>query len=282
MDADGCAVGGAFPVSRADWVAAINVRTSCRPRVFPQRYGAVRKLLCTCVLALTAGGVAADDAIVAVAANFARVMGSLEVSFESATAHRLTVVVGSTGKLYAQIVNGAPFDVFLAADRRRPALLEKHGFAVSNSRFTYAFGQLVLWSADETLVRGPETLTQGEFRRLAMANPDLAPYGSAALEVLQKLGVDDTLRKRIVMGENVGQAHAMVATGNAELGFVARSFLDGGGSRWDVPQDLYEPLRQDAVLLTRGAASEAARAFMAFLVSETARDLIVEAGYGVE
>ena len=172
----------------------------------------------------------------AVAANFSEVMERLEADFEASGEHTLTVSTGSTGKLYAQIRNGAPFDVLLAADERRPKLLEDDGRAVAGSRFTYAAGRLTLWSPDSERVcaDGPSILRLGAFRNIAMANPVLAPYGSAAKETLEALGLFGKLRRRIVMGENIGQAHVLVATGNADLGFVALSYVlsprnDAGG-----------------------------------------------------
>lgn len=201
----------------------------------------------------------------------------------------MTVVAGSSGKLYAQIANGAPFDVFLSADQERPGRLEKEGLAVAGSRFTYATGRLTLWSAEPGRVGrdGAATLRRGEFRRLAIANPALAPYGAAAKQALEKLGLWDRFKDRIVMGETIGQAHAMVASGNAELGFVALSSVlsprtETKGSRWDVPGDLHAPIRQDAVLLSRAAGNPAARGFLAFLRSEKARGLIESFGYSIE
>lgn len=237
-------------------------------------------------LPLTAGH-AAETALVAVAANFSDAMAQLEPAFEAESGHALTVTTGSTGKLYAQIVHGAPFDVLLAADRARPAKLEAEGHAVAGSRFTYAVGRLVLWSPDPARVApgGIVALEEGAFRALAIANPDLAPYGQAARETLAALGLEDALRNRIVMGENVGQAFALVATGNAELGFVALSSLrhartNRAGSRWDVPADLHAPIRQDAVLLVRARENPTARAFLKFLRSDAARATIARLGYG--
>ncbi|MFW6093803.1 MAG: molybdate ABC transporter substrate-binding protein [Pseudomonadota bacterium] len=225
---------------------------------------------------------------VAVAANFAEVLARLGPEFERRSGHTLAVSVGSTGTLYAQIRRGAPFDVFLAADRQRPARLEAEGDAVAGSRFTYARGRLALWSRDPDRIHadGARTLRAGGFRRLAMPNPELAPYGAAARETLEALGVYGALRERIVMGQNVGQAHALVATGNAELGFVAVSALHGGrreatGSRWVVPQALHSPIRQDAVLLNRARDDTAARALLDFLQTADARAVIREVGYAV-
>ena len=229
----------------------------------------------------------ADNVVVAVASNFSTVIQQLEPMFESSSHHRLTVVAGSTGKLYAQVIRGAPFDVFLAADQRRPELLEKEGFAVAGSRVTFAVGQLSLWSHDDRRVGtdGRETLRAGSFRRLAIANPDLAPYGAAAKETLESLGVYDQLAPRIIMGENISQTYAMVATGNADLGLIARSFVPNvspEAGRWDVPGDLHTPIRQDAVLLVRAVDNQAARLFLAYLSGEAARGVIRRAGYELE
>jgi len=229
---------------------------------------------------------AGEVALVAVAANFAEVMERLEADFEAESPHAITITTGSTGQLYAQIANGAPFDALLAADQARPERLEAEGLAVRGSRFTYARGQLVLWSADPGRIgdAGPAVLRRGDFRRLAMANPELAPYGLAARQALDGLAA---LRGKIVFGENVGQTHAMVATGNAELGFVARSYVDSPrnpapGSRWTVPETLHEPIRQDAVLLLRGEDNSAARDLLAYLRRPAVRQVIAEHGYGVE
>lgn len=228
----------------------------------------------------------ADEALVAAAANFAEALTEVERAFEAAHPHRLRIAVGSTGKLYAQILHGAPFDVLLAADRERPALLERAGLAVPGSRRTYAIGRLTLWSADPERVQGdiPELLTAGSFRRLAMANPDLAPYGAAAREVLTGFGLYAALDKKIVTAENIGQTYAMVATGNAEIGFVAASGVrsTGEGSRWDVPADLHAPIRQDAVLLSRAENNIAALAFLDFLRTDRVRAIISGYGYGVD
>jgi len=240
-------------------------------------------------LLLAAPAVRSEVALVAVAANFAEVMERLEADFEAESPHAVTITTGSTGQLYAQIANGAPFDALLAADQARPERLEAEGLAVRGSRFTYARGQLVLWSveADRVGDDGQIVLLQGEFRRLAMANPDLAPYGLAARQVLEGLNLFAALRDRIVFGENVGQTHAMVATGNAELGFVARSYVDSPrnpapGSRWTVPETLHEPIRQDAVLLLRGEDNSAARDLLAYLRRPAVRQVIAGHGYGVE
>ncbi len=240
-------------------------------------------------LLLAAAPAAGEEAVVAVAANFTEVVERLDADFERDSRHTVTVVAGSTGKLYAQIANGAPFDAFLAADQQRPERLEKEGLAVAGSRFTYATGRLTLWSRDPGRVGsdGAATLRQGKFRLLAIANPELAPYGAAAKQALEKLALWDRFKDRIVMGETIGQAHAMVASGNAELGFVALSSVlsprtETKGSRWEVPPDLYAPIRQDAVLLSRAAGNAAARGFLAFLRSDKAKALIESYGYSIE
>jgi molybdate transport system substrate-binding protein len=226
---------------------------------------------------------------VAVAANFAEVARALQAEFEEQTAHTVVFTFGSTGKLYAQIVNGAPFDAFLSADQARPELLEREGAGVAGSRFTYAIGRLTLWSADPELLREgtPDVLRSPAVRHLAIANPDLAPYGVAARQALRHLGLWDAVAPRIVMGQDVGETYAMVATGNAQAGFVALSSVLGArggvtGSRWDVPGSLHDPIRQDAILLARGADNAAAVAFLAFLRSASANSLIERYGYAVE
>ncbi len=231
----------------------------------------------------------AERALAAVAANFAAAAERLAADFGHATEYEVTVATASTGKLYAQIRNGAPFDVFLAADRRRPELLERAGSAVPGSRITYAVGRLTLWSPNAALIEedGRRTLRAAKFRRLAMANPELAPYGAAARRTLYALGLHDALRSRIVMGENIGQTYALTATGNADLGLVALSSVLSprnklGGSRWDVPERLHDPIRQDAVLLRRGRNNAAARAFLDYLQAPEVREVIRSFGYAVE
>ena len=238
------------------------------------------------MLALVPMEVSADEALVAAATNFAEALAEVERAFEGAGQHRLRVAVGSTGKLYSQILHGAPFDILLAADQERPTLLVRDGFAVPGTRRTYAVGRLSLWSVDSGRIHGdvPALLAAGDFRRLAMANPELAPYGAAAREVLQGFGLFAALREKIVTAENIGQTYAMVATGNAEVGFVAASGIrsDGEGSRWDVPPELHAPIRQDAVLLARAADNAAARGFLDYLHGEHARAIISGFGYGVD
>lgn len=209
--------------------------------------------------------------------------------FENLSEHEIAISSAATGKHYAQIINGAPYDALLAADQERPRRLEESAHAVAGTRFVYAVGRLTLWSPDEGLIcdDGIAVLEKQDFRALAIANPALAPYGAAARGTLQSLGLWSELEQKVVMGENVGQAFAMVATGNAELGLVALSSVMSkrnarSGSRWDVPADLHTPIRQDAVLLERGYANAAAVAFLAYLRSDEARLTIAAYGYGLE
>ena len=229
----------------------------------------------------------ADKALIAVAANFSGVAEQLEVAFEAGTDHEITIVSGSTGGLYAQILNGAPYDVLLAADQERPMLLEKSGEAVDGSRFTFASGRLALWSADSTLIKADlkATLQQEEIHALAIANPALAPYGIASREALQSLQVWEGVRDKLVMGQNVGQAHALIATGNAQVGVIALSQLINtdqvpGSSYLEVPKHLHAPIYQDAVLLRHGRENRAAIDFLVFLRSSAGKDAISSSGYG--
>ncbi|QFY89573.1 molybdate ABC transporter substrate-binding protein [Magnetovirga frankeli] len=243
-------------------------------------------LLGLCGLCLTSGTLAAEVRV-AVAANFALPMQQIVAEFERSTGHRAGVSLGGTGKLFAQISHGAPFEVFLAADQRAPARLVAEGKALADSRFTYARGRLVLWSSQPDLLDADASaLQQGRFSRLAIANPRVAPYGAAALAVLEGLGLLEMVRPKLVQGENIAQTYQFVASGNAELGFVARSQVmrDGqlqAGSAWPVPERLHPPLRQDAVLLLRGKDNPAARALLAFLRSEAAGSIIQSFGYGL-
>jgi molybdate transport system substrate-binding protein len=235
-------------------------------------------------LMLFAAACAAEEAQIAVAANFAAPAKQLAERFAHRSGHKLSLSAGSTGKFYAQIVNGAPFDVFLSADEETPRRLEREKLAVPGSGFTYAIGRLVLWSPRDGLVDAKgEVLQRGTFKRLAIANPRLAPYGAAAQQTMEKLGVWTALQGRLVQGENIAQTFQFVASGNAELGFVAWSQIvedDGSrGSRWLVPQELYSPIRQDAVLLARAARNAAAREFLAFLREPAARERIRRFGY---
>ncbi len=229
-----------------------------------------------------AGQLMAGEVRVAVASNFSEVIKVIAERFEKSTGHQVILSFGSTGKHYAQIKNGAPYDVFLAADELRPKLLEQEGIALPGSRFTYAIGKLILWSPRKGYVDSAgAVLKQGTFRFLAIANPRLAPYGKAAREVLQALGLWKALGKQMVRGENIGQAFQYIKSGNAELGFVAYSQVKKpghpiAGSYWMVPQEMYTPIRQQAVLLTKNAA---AHAFLSFVRSDAALAIIQSYGY---
>ena len=239
-------------------------------------------LLCAVLLE---GAVHAAEVSVAVAANFTVPMQKLAVAFEQASGHKATLAFGSTGRFYAQVKNGAPFQVLLAADDETPAKLEKEGLAVAGSRFTYATGRLVLWSADPGVVdeRG-EVLKKPGTGRIAIADPRLAPYGAAAVETMGRLGVAQALQPRIVQGENISQAYQFVLTGNAQMGFVALSqvMVHGRidkGSAWRVPAELHAAIKQDAVVLNAGKDNPAAAALMTFLRSDAARAVIRAHGY---
>lgn len=224
----------------------------------------------------------AADVKVAVAANFTEAAKEIGTLFEAATGHRAVFSFGSTGQLYTQITQDAPFEVFLAADQARPEKAVEEGLAVPGSRFTYATGRLVLYSRDAGRVTGEETLKNGDFTRIAIANPVTAPYGAAAVEAMRNLAVHDALAGKIVQGTNIAQTHQFVDTGNAEVGFVALSQVAGrdGGSRWMVPETLHATIAQDAVLLKKGAGNEAARAFVAFLRGPEANGVKEKFGYG--
>ena len=233
---------------------------------------------------LFAGSAAAGQANVAVAANFTEAAKEIAAAFKAETGHDALLSFGSTGQLYTQITQEAPFEVFLAADEARPAKALDEGYGVEGTDFTYAVGRIVLWSTDGDLVKGEETLADGAFEKIAIANPETAPYGAAAVAAMKGLGVYDALAAKIVQGNNIAQAFQFVQTGNAELGFVAASQIAGSeaGSGWDVPADLYAPIRQDAVLLKKGEANEAAQAFLDFLKGPDAAAVIEKYGYGTE
>ena len=236
-------------------------------------------------LLLASLGTFADEVQVAVAANFTAPMQQIAAGFEKETGHKAALSFGATGKFYAQIVNGAPFDVLLAADDETPARLEKEGHAVAGSRFTYAIGKLVLWSANPDLVDAKgDVLKTGSFKHIALANPKTAPYGAAAVEAMTRLGVLARLEPLFVQGENISQTLQFISTGAAELGFVALSqvFKEGkatGGSMWAVPASLYQPILQDAVLLAKGKDKAAAAALLSYLKGENARAIIRSYGY---
>jgi molybdate transport system substrate-binding protein len=252
----------------------------------PCRTDAAARILRAVLIAmlLAPQSLPASEIRVAVASNFRHVMADLASRFEAVSGHEVTVIPGSSGKHFAQIVHGAPFDAFFSADAERPLRLERERRICPGTRVTYAIGKLVLWSPREDFV-DPEgaVLKAGSFEHLAIANPQLAPYGAAAREVLQSLGVWEPLSARLVRGENIGQTFQFVVSGNADLGFVSRAQLmmpgrSFGGSAWDPPQSLYGPIDQQAVLLKD---SDAGRAFLAFVQSEESRALIRTYGYDV-
>lgn len=231
----------------------------------------------------------AEEVRVAVAANFRAALSEIVKLFERDTRHTALVSSGSSGKFYAQINHGAPFDVFFSADVARPQLMEEEGLAVPGSRFTYAIGRLTLWSPDPNIIKGEglTVLSNGPFEHLAMANPKTAPYGAAAKHILEALGLWNHIKGRIVQGENIGQAFHFVYSQNAQLGFVALSQvlgpkINGAGSRWDVPENLHEPLRQQAILLITGQQNKAATAFLDYVKGPKARTIIEQFGYGLE
>jgi molybdate transport system substrate-binding protein len=244
------------------------------------------KRLTTLLLALLAVTTAhADEVQVAVAANFTGPMQVIAVLFERDTGHKANLAFGATGKFYAQITNGAPFEVLLAADGETPARLIREGHGVAGSAYTYAIGKLVLWSADPKLVDAKgEILKKGGFRHLALANPKAAPYGAAGLQTMTKLGVADTIKPLLVQGENIAQTHQFISTGAAELGFVAYSQVIkngqiGAGSGWIVPGTLYDAINQDAVLLAKGKDKPAATALLKYLKGDKAQAVIKSFGY---
>ena len=232
----------------------------------------------------------AEEVTVAVAANFAAPMQKIAQAFEQDTGHKALLAFGATGKFYAQIKNGAPFAVLLSADDETPARLEKEGVAIAGTRFTYAIGRLALWSKNPLLVddKGQVLLSnatdKNSFKKIAIADPKLAPYGAAAIEALGRMGALDKVRPKLVQGDSIGQAFQFVMTENAELGFVALSqiSIDGRitqGSAWVVPQNLFTPLKQDAVLLPLGKNSAAALALMKYMRTDRAQAIIRAYGY---
>ena len=241
--------------------------------------------LLVAALALAAGTAGAAQVQVAVAANFTAPMRKIAAAFEADTGHKALLSFGATGAFYAQIRNGAPFQLLLAADDETPARLEREGASVAGSRFTYAIGRLVLWSAQSGVVDDKgEVLRKPGAGRIALANPKLAPYGAAAIEALTALGLLQSLQPRFVQGENIAQAYQFVATGNAPLGLVALSqvMVDGRiatGSAWVVPAGLHAPIRQDAVVLVAGKDNAAAAALAAYLQGDKARAIIRSFGY---
>ena len=245
------------------------------------------RILLTVPFLVAATALRAEELTIAVASNFSAPMQEVARAFEAHSEHKLQLAFGSTGKLYAQIRHGAPFQAFFSADQQTPARLEAEGYALPDSRFTYAQGKLVLWSAQPGAVDADgAVLTRGAFKRLALANPRLAPYGAAAQQVLEALNLLDATRAKWVQGENISQTYQFVATGNAELGLVALSQVmrDGKlvrGSGWIVPSSLYAPIKQDAVILQKGKNSPALRDFWQFMHSDFAQQVIASFGYVV-
>jgi molybdate transport system substrate-binding protein len=238
--------------------------------------------LASCCLAFPAQ---AAEVSVAVAANFTAPMKVIAQNFEKDTGHKASLAFGATGQFYAQIKNGAPFAILLAADEATPAKLENEGLGLAGTRFSYATGKLVLWSKKADLVdnRG-DILRTGGFNKIAIANPKLAPYGAAAMEVVEKMGLTAAITPKIVQGANIGQAFQFVSSENATLGFVALSqVLEGGrikeGSGWIVPSNMHKPIKQDAIMLNSGQDNPAAQALMQYLRSEKAKAVIRSFGY---
>jgi len=241
----------------------------------------MRRILFAFLLTLCALPARAGSTTVAVAANFNEAATAIAAAFKAATRHEAVLSFGASGALHAQITQGAPFDVFLSADQERPRQAEEAGLAVPGARFTYAVGTLVLWSRDGRATLGDAALKAAGLRKLAIANPAAAPYGEAAIDTLQALNLYDSLKGKIVQGASIAQTFQFAETGNADMAFVALSQVinrtDGG--RWLVPENLYRPILQDAVLLKAGEANEAAKAFLAFLKSDDARFIIQRLGY---
>ncbi|MDP2902301.1 MAG: molybdate ABC transporter substrate-binding protein [Methylovulum sp.] len=246
-----------------------------------------RLLLLMLVVLLPTANVLAGQVLVAVASNFAKPMEEIALEFKKTTGHSAELSFGASGKFVAQIENGAPFQVFLSADEKKPEKLTESGFAVAGTQFTYALGKLVLWSAKLGYIDAEgKVLSAGNYKHLAIADPKLAPYGAAALEVLNGLGLEGRTKPLLVLGENISQTQQFICTGNAELGFIALSQVIkdgkiGEGSGWIVPADNYALIRQDAILLKTGADNPAAKALLDFLASDKALSIIEKYGYGL-
>jgi len=231
--------------------------------------------------------VLAEEVRVAVASNFLLPLKELSREFNKPNGNKVVVISGSTGKLFAQIKQGAPFDIFLAADAVRPELLEKEGMGIPGSRFTYAIGRLVLWSADSSLLikNDLQVLNQKSFRYLAIANPKTAPYGKAAEQVLRKKGLWGKVQNRLVRGENISQTFQFVMTGNADIGFISLSQskkTQGRGHSWTLPENWYDPIRQQGLLLKRAKTNNAAHDFIKFIKSKRIQKKIESFGYSIE
>ncbi len=246
------------------------------------------KLSFALIAALLSVAAQAAEVKVAVAANFAQAMKEIAAEFEKDSGHKVNLTQGATGKFYAQITNGAPFEIFLSADDETPARLVSEGKAVPGTQFTYAVGRLALWSPDANLVdQGGGILKTDKFRFLSIANAKVAPYGRAAVQTMQKLGVLTAIEPRVVQGESITQAHQFVSSGNAQLGFVALSQVwENGklksGSAWIVPESMHEQLKQDVVLLNQGKGSKAAQSLLDYLKSDKAKKLIDRYGYKLQ
>jgi len=243
------------------------------------------RIVAALLAALLGAPALAGETTVAVAANFTAAAKEIGAAFTAKTGHTVSYSFGATGQLYTQITQGAPFDVFLAADQARPEKAVAEGLAVAGSRFTYATGQLVLWSADPARVDAEgKVLADPVIAHVAIADPATAPYGAAAVEAMQALGVYDAIQPKLVTGKSISQTFEFAVTGAAPLAFVAGSQVIGdvGGSRWVVPATLYTPIRQDAVLLTRGAENAAATDYVAFLKGDAAKAIIARYGYGLD
>ena len=254
--------------------------------------GSMRNLVVAVVLTLgvCGGSAAAGEATVATASNFAFAAERIARKFQAQSGHVITLVSSSTGKLAAQVTFGAPFDVLLAADQARPKRLLDDGHAVKGSRFTYTQGRLVLWGGDAGKLKGAsaaDILKAGQYKRVSIANPDVAPYGAAARQVLNRLGLGEAIKDKLIYGENIQQAYAFAASGNTDLALVALSFMRSArlpdrGAYSEVPSDLHEPILQDAVLLKRGRDNPAAIDFLAFLKTPEALLVMKELGYAGE
>ena len=257
----------------------------CKKRERVLKCFSIRRWLVLVASCALVQGAHAAEVLVAVAANFSAPMKIIAQQFERETGNRIRMSFGSTGQFYAQIKNGAPFAILLAADAHTPNAIEREGLGVASSRFTYAYGKLVLWSKKTGLVDGNGAiLRSGALNNIAIANPKLAPYGAAALEVIERLGLAEKLLSKIVEGSSVGQAYQFVVSGNASIGFVALSQVyENGqikeGSAWIVPPDLYEPIKQDAIMLNAGRGNLAADSLMEFLRGDQARSVMRSFGY---
>ena len=243
------------------------------------------KLVISLLGTLLAVHVNAAEVKVAVAANFAKTLEEITVQFEKDTGHKVLATPGASGKFYAQIVNGAPFEVLISADDETPGKLAKEAKAIAETQFTYAIGTLALWSLDTNLVdQGGGMLKTDKFKFLAIANAKVAPYGQAAVQTMLKLGLLTKLESRVVQGENIAQTYQFVTSGNAQLGFVALSQITENGkvksgSAWIVPQEFHDQIKQDAILLNNGKDSIAGKALLEYLKSDKAKKIIASYGY---